>query len=587
MTGAPMSGARRGGGRWFDLGWSLLLAVVVLGPALLVPGFALRGDLVFVPEQPWKDAWLGLDGSVPRAVPMDALVSLASQVLPGQVVEKAMLTGVLLLAGLGAGRLVRGRPWYSRAAAITIFVWNPWVAERLLIGQWAILGGYAVLPWVVLGAAAVRDRRPRGWCRLYPALLVAAVFSPSSGLMAALVALAVVLARPSGRALAVVVGSSAVANLPWLVPSLLVPGGLAGGRSEAFAAFAARGESPLGLLPSLLSLGGIWKTSVVPGERTHAVVVLAGCALTLAAVAAVVAGARQRVVPREERDTARGLLGVAAVALLVAGLPGIPAVAELLDEAATALPPLAILRDSHRYLAPAALVLVPGTAAVTTWLVARARPGREAVGLVAALVVAAPMLLLPSLAWGASGRLSPADYPQEWREVADLVDAAPEARTVVLPWTGSYRGFGWNERRAMLDPAPRYLPGPVVIDDRVLVGDSVIASEDAAVADVGRALTAPDSATALRALGVRWVLVHEEHELGVAVPVGRSVHDGDGLRLVDLGEPAAYAPERPPAWPVLAGLLLALGLGAVTVFLLTGHMSYTVPGITGPLGGNT
>lgn len=574
---APGSERRRTG---VDLGWSVLLAVLVLGPALLQPGFSLRGDMVFVPDQPWKDAWLGLDGSVPRAVPMDALVSAATWVLPGVLVQKLLLFLILVLGGLGAGRMVATQPWLARAAAITLFVWNPWVAERLLIGQWAILGGYAALPWVALAAVGVRDRRARSWAGLFLTLAVAAVCSPSSGLMACLVAVGVVLARPTRRALAVVFGSGVVANLPWLVPSLLVPGGLTGGDSQSFVTFAARGESSLGLLPSLLSLGGMWKSSVVPAERTNELVVLLAVLLTVVALAGLVRAAADRLLVRD-------LAGVALVSLLLAALPGIEAVAESLDRAAGTVPSLAILRDSHRYLGPAVLVLLPGVAAAVAWIAERARPGREALGAVAALIAVSPVVLLPGLAWGANGRLAPTDYPAEWSDVAGVIDDAPDTRTVVLPWTGSYRGFSWNRHRAMLDPAPRFLPGEVLIDDRILVDDVVLPSEDAELARVAAALDADDPAEELGELGVRWVLVEKGMALEGEVPDGQVVHDGAGLRLLDLGEPSAYDRERPAAWPIVLALLATCSTAAVAIWLLAGHLGYGVPRITRSLGGET
>ena len=104
-----------------DLAVTGLVALVVLGPLLLGTGFWLVGDMVFVPDQPWKSAWLGLDGALPRAVPMDALVSLATYVVPGALVQKALLVGGFLAGGLGAGRLVREQAWFARAAAITLF----------------------------------------------------------------------------------------------------------------------------------------------------------------------------------------------------------------------------------------------------------------------------------------------------------------------------------------------------------------------------------------------------------------------------------------------------------------------------------
>ena len=93
--------------RRIDAAWTALLTVVILGPLLTGWGFWLFGDMVFVPEQPWKDAWLGLDGTLPRAVPMDAIVSVLTQVLPGGGAAPA--TGRRFLAGgIGAGLFVRG-----------------------------------------------------------------------------------------------------------------------------------------------------------------------------------------------------------------------------------------------------------------------------------------------------------------------------------------------------------------------------------------------------------------------------------------------------------------------------------------------
>ncbi len=82
--------------------------------------------------------------------------------------------------------------------------------------------------------------------------------------------------------------------------------------------------------------------------------------------------------------------------------------------------------------------------------------------------------------------------------------AGPQRRPALA---GGYRGFEWNGRRAVLDPAPRYLPGEVLIDDRLFVDGTPIPSEDPLVDDVAEALEAEDPASALRDLGVRWVVV--------------------------------------------------------------------------------
>ncbi|MCR1781558.1 hypothetical protein KVF89_03345 [Nocardioides carbamazepini] len=502
-----------------DLAVTIAITVLVLGPLLVGGGYWLVGDMVFVPHQPWKSAWLGLDGSLPRAVPMDALVSLATEVVPGGVVQRLLLVGGFLAGGLGIGRVVGDQRWYARAAAITLFCWNPWVYERLLIGQWAILLGYLLLPWVARAALRLRAD-PRDWGPAAVVLVLSAVCSPSSGLMAIGVLAVLSLGRDRRtwwRAAVLAVG----ANLTWALPALTAT--TARVTTEGvFEGFAARAESAAGTAASVLSLGGIWKTSILPAERASAAVVLLSCVLSLVALSGIA---------RSGPDRRRWAL-LAAAALVLALLPAVPGGSTLLERLADPLPGLALLRDSHRYLAPLGLVLAVGSAHAVGALRERIRPDTPALWSAVVLAVVAPLLLLPSLAWGALGELQRSSYPSAWGEVAGLV--GPDDTTVVLPWVGSYRGYAWNHRRAVLDPAPRLLPGEVLIDDRVLLGgDRVVPAEDPRVVAVTGALAAADPAAALRAIGVRWVLV--ERGMGdPEVPGGRVAYDAGGLRLVDL-----------------------------------------------------
>lgn len=562
-----------------DVAVSSAIALVVLGPLLLGAGYWLVGDMVFVPRQPWKDAWLGLDGSLPRAVPMDALVSVATQVVPGAVVQRVLLVGGFLAGGIGAARLVGEQRWYARAAATTLFCWNPWVLERMLMGQWAILLGYLLLPWVALAALRLR-RDPLDWGPAALTLVLSAVCSPSSGVMAVAVLAVLGLGRDRRcwwRASLVAL----VANLTWLVPALTADS-VRVSTDGVFAGFAARAESGAGVVASVLSLGGSWKTSIVPGERTSVLLVLLSCLLSAVAVAGL-----GRAGPGRTRWLVLGA-GAVMVALVPATAPG----SGLLEAAGEVVPALALLRDSHRFLAPLGLVLALGAAYAVTLLAARVRPGRGALWSAVALVVAAPVLLLPSLAWGGAGELQRSSYPQAWEDVAALV--GDDDVTVVLPWAGSYRGYDWNHRRAVLDPAPRLLPGTVLVDDRVVLDDLVVPAEDPRVRAVDAALDGTregidegidevGSADALRALGVRWVLV-EEGMGPVEVPSGRVVHDADGLVLVDLaaGGPVATGPTtvRPdvPRWRQVCVGAAHLG---VFLLLLAGSAAILLPGSNG------
>src|ERR1700761_9737700 len=89
-------------------GYALVLALLVSGP-LLRPGYLLLRDAVSTPRSYLSDTALGLT-SPPRATPQDFAVALASHLIDGGVLVKALLVLGLWLAGWGAARLGGGAP---------------------------------------------------------------------------------------------------------------------------------------------------------------------------------------------------------------------------------------------------------------------------------------------------------------------------------------------------------------------------------------------------------------------------------------------------------------------------------------------
>jgi hypothetical protein len=316
-------------------------------------------------------------------------------------------------------------------------------------------------------------------------------------------------------------------------------------------------------------MGGIWKSSVVPPERAEPIVVGAAALVALAFVAGVrfaSAGVGRR--------TTVGVVVAGGVSLLVAVLPTVGLVERALGSLSSDWAALGILRDSHRYLAPLGIVLAVGAAALVDRLSLTARSGQAARRAIAGLLVVAPVLLLPSLVWGLAGEVRPVSYPADWTRVAHETTTLPGA-IVALPWTGSYRGYGWNDHRAMLDPAARFLPGDVLVDDRVFLNDRVLPGEDPFLARVGSALQSDDAGDELRALGIRWVLVEKENGVSAGdVPVGTVTYDGRWLRLIDLGPPSrdlGHLREGPSAGIVLLGDIAAVLVVCVSISQLTRH----------------
>ena len=197
--GPPGSGLARSGLRGSGpagprpaLAWpalaGLLLGLLALGPAL-ARGFLLSYDMVAVPRPPFTAAMFGLAGTLPRAVPSDAVAAVAALVLPADIVQKLLLLSIFVLASSGVAALLAGEHWLARLAGAAWYAWNPFVAERLIIGQWAMLLGYGGLPWVLRAVTRPAPNRWRWAARVTVALIPAAVGGFSAMCLSALIAI--------------------------------------------------------------------------------------------------------------------------------------------------------------------------------------------------------------------------------------------------------------------------------------------------------------------------------------------------------------------------------------------------------------
>ncbi|GHJ57436.1 hypothetical protein Nm8I071_67430 [Nonomuraea sp. TT08I-71] len=512
-------------------GVAAAVTAVVLAP-LALPGYVLRYDMVFVPRQALSWDVIAPASALPRAVPQDAVVALLTQLVPGWLLQRLALVAILWLAALGAARLVPTDRLAVRVVAALGYAWTPYLAERLLIGQWGLLLAYAMLPWLVAAALDVRAGRPGALPRLLLAAAVAAI-TPTGGVLA-LAAVAVLLPgryRGAGRRAGTALAATVLLNAPWLVAGV---GSATGGRSDpaGVAAFAARAENWAGPLVALAGTGGIWNGLTVPVSRQSGVVPLATALLLL------LAGYGVPLLIRRWPAGAAGRLGLLAVgSWLVAALGVLPGGAALLGWLVDTVPGAGLIRDGQKLLVPYALALAVAVALGAERLADRLATRFDATIGRVLLVGAAllPVAVLPDLAFGAIGRLRPVDYPADWAAVARQVADRP-GEVLSLPFQ-EYQRYAWNRGQVVIDPAPRYLSAPVLIDDTLRVGDLAVGGEDPRAARVRALLT---TGRPLAGTGVRWVLV--QRAFGPPVPASSLV----GLRLAHAGpELALY---ENPGW---------------------------------------
>ena len=497
------------------------MALVVLAP-LLGRGFVLTYDMVFAPRQYLLPDSFGLGSALPRSVPADAVIGFATTLVPGDLVQQAILLAALILGPLGAAKVVPTESVATRVVAAVAYGWTAYLAERLLIGHWPYLVAYATLPWIVLAA--------RSETKTLAKLVVAcapAVLTPSGGILASVTAM--VAGGP--RRLKLTIPVAVVLNAPWWVPSVLHPGG---GLSAAdgVTAFAARAESWGGPVMSLLGLGGIWNAEVTPASRANPLVPI----LTLATVAIALFGLQRWGGP------GRALTLLGAFGVLVAALPTLPGGAELLGWTVQHIPGGGLLRDSQKWVAWWALPMAIGFA------LAIEKAGRKA--LIAAVL---PIAIMPDFAGAAWGQLHAVDYPADWQHVSDILTDDPRPGDVVTQPFSAFRRFSWNDDRTQLDPAPRFLPRPTVIDDTLLVDGQPIAGEDP------RALAIRNGAD-LGELGIGWVLVEHGTPGRTDTEGLKKVYDGEWLTLYRVPGPVDTGPDGPPRPPVVVADLVALAM---------------------------
>ncbi|MEO7422611.1 MAG: hypothetical protein ABIU87_09480 [Ornithinibacter sp.] len=490
-------------------------------------GEYLFRDFVAVPEPSRPGSLVPLDASALRGWPLDAVSWMFSAFVAPGVQQAVMLTACLVLAGTGAGLFVARAGPAAAATASGLAVWNPYVTERLLLGQPPTLLAYACLPWIVMAA---RSRYPR--VRRILLLVVAAApaaLTPWGGVVAATSAILATASRRGCRwrdVIAVALTGLAWC-LPWFVPTLVI-GGVTGDADGA-RAFALADDTGFGLLVSALHGGGVWAGGAQSPSRGDPLAELGSTLILLTALWGVgivwrTHGRRLGVV------SAVLLLGPAALGALASG-PALGVVTDL-----QGVPGFALLRDQHRLLIPgvlaSALLVAVGVGQVTRG----AGPGVGAAVSVLALSLA--VTSVPDLPRMVQEAYQPVGYPADWNDVVDEVNRSPAPTTVLsLPWQ-PLRQPKWAPERPFLDPLPRALRGRVLTSTSLPVRrDGTVLLVDDSPQPAGEHWRRGEvNGSSLRSAGVTHVL--EWRGTPGALPFVHSgwllVFDGPNYRLWDV-----------------------------------------------------
>lgn len=494
----------------------LVCAVVVLGPAL-GPGSLFNLDLILPPQVPVpRGAW-GLGPELPRRVPLWIVVAWLSPLLGGDNVGKAIMVATIVVGFVGAYRLVARHttgPHTMLAAygAGFLYALNPFLLTRIAVGHLHVAIPMALLPWVVPILLRPGDR-PR---RTFLAAALLAFCGNYGGAIGCLIVL-VGLVATRGRNVLKVIALTLLAQLPWLVPGLLI---YSEGASIVDATpFATQAEGVDGVA-RLLAGHGFWQNLYQVGWPGGWPVAIAGVLL----LGFGIAGTNE--LAREFRWS---LVALGAIGFGLAAASATPGLSDLYVTLSRN-PVGSVLREGQRalplylvWLAPAAVL---GARRAGTWVAASsggATPPLRAAGsaVVRVVPIALAVWLAGSAFWGIDSRLRPVQIPQEWADARDLIRSRP-GTVLALPWHQYFDVTVGDGTQHVLDPMPLYLGGDVVISsDPELAGehkervDPRETTLDAIVADLRRQqVLAPGDIPAdqrvssrLAQLGIRWVVL--------------------------------------------------------------------------------
>lgn len=493
-----------------------VLALVIMLP-LLLPGFILTLDMVFVPNMPFPDnlsnTWL-----------LEFLMWLINFILPAELIQKIILLAILVLSGVGMHRLVKNtadiNPEYLKWAAYfggIFYMINPFTYSRFMAGQWLVLLGYAMLPFFVHSVINLMIKpgkqtaiRAGLW-----ATAVAFVSIHQTGIMAIVLITALGIMvwkywrKPQLKKLLkwslVSVGLALVLNSFWLLPAALgqteIGQSINTFDSTHHIAFATDSSGPFGAIGNVIRLQGFWVEPLsfymLPQAKMPIWGLISIMVWILVGTGLVVAWRRQRFMA-----LLFGILGL--IGILLAATP-ITSWLEVIFNG---------YREPHKFAALIALAYAYfgalGTIGAARW--ASKRWGDTGVSVALGVALLLPFLLTPVMLWGFGGQLKTSHYPQDWDQINQQLNQENiTGRGLFLPWH-QYMEFDFAGR-IIANPAEKYFDKPIIISDNPEFAGISPAYPNQEKRQIEQALASPETLSeTLNQLNIQFVLLAKDND---------------------------------------------------------------------------
>lgn len=460
----------------------VVLALLIMGP-MLGSGFVLALDMVFTPKLPvahgMSNTWL-----------FEWVLHLVNFLLPGQVIEKLLIFIILFICGLGMHRLIETESSWPKYFGGLFYTINPFTYERWLAGQYLIVAGYALLPWLVkslINFVNHPSNRTAAVLALWYSLL--AMLSIHIFVMAVLIGIIFIVIFSIGRVselsyrkkLLKWSGLALIATL--FINSFWLIGVIRGTSSISqtinsigphdLAAYTTTPNPHVGLITNVLSGYGFWLERYnrfhMPNGNIIIWLSLFALLFILVCVGAVTQFSKRK--PQEKKKVATSARLV-TICILVASIIGFiiacgihaPLFGGLTKWGIEHIPLMKGFREPEKWSALLMLAYAYFGAHGLAWLLDRfAVANRQSLKqsttswrqTIIVLSLLLPLAYVPSMVYGFAGQLRPVHYPASWYSFNQYLKRhPPSGKALFLPWH-EYMSYDFSPR-VIANPAPDF-----------------------------------------------------------------------------------------------------------------------------------
>lgn len=396
-------------------------------------------------------------------------IRIASKLL-GNIATILPLLIFFPVASYAISELIDGTAIQTIAGAIVYCV-NPFVFDRIAVGQFGLLIGYAILPIAISNLKSPRTER-LAWVRLGLWWTLLIICSPHfSWIFGIYILVFTIQQRFDARTTKNLILAIVFAGMTTIY---VLFSGVNGGVGvhigvRNLTAYQTQGKGAFGAFLNLTGLYGFWRIGPTLAKSE-----IKGWVILLAAILIIVALGYLSLIGKSkwlskthipktsnlDRSISITILGSGIVGLFLAmGQRGI--FGGLYKFAFLHLPFFAIMREAQKFDLMWAVTLAYGfgfgVEVITKWT-SKQTDKQSWISIILLFVL--PIVYEPLIFIGLAGEVKTSHYPSSWAAARKLIDSSQGA-VLCLPWH-QYESFNFTQNRVIANPCQGYLGGTVI-----------------------------------------------------------------------------------------------------------------------------